>query len=127
MILSKTTNTNQEEKSLQISGKSVPQQAPKQPLWLETIIERYPEQVGELLKVLPEMITGNPKKIEAETKIALRTLTGFFILMVMIVTLTAFLAYNKILGGDAVGFILGSAFGSITTFLYRYLIPAETR
>lgn len=127
MILSKTTSTNQEEKSLQISDKSVPRQVPGQPQWLETIIERYPEQVGELLKVLPEMITGNPKKIEAETKIALRTLTGFFILMVIIVTLTAFLAYNKILGGDAVGFILGSAFGSITTFLYRYLIPAETQ
>jgi|GEM_PF-3434717 len=127
MILSKTTSTNQEEKSLQISDKSVPQQAPGQPQWLETIIERYPEQVGELLKVLPEMVLGNPKKIEAETKIALRTLTGFFILMVIIVTITAFLAYNKILGGDAVGFILGSAFGSITTFLYRYLIPAETK
>lgn len=127
MILSKTTSTNQEEKSLQISDKSVPQQVPGQPQWLETIIERYPEQVGELLKVLPEMVLGNPKKIEAETKIALRTLTGFFILMVIIVTITAFLAYNKILGGDAVGFILGSAFGSITTFLYRYLIPAETK
>jgi len=73
------------------------------------------------------MVLGNPKKIEADTKIALRTLTGFFILMVIIVTITAFLAYNKILGGDAVGFILGSAFGSITTFLYRYLIPAETK
>lgn len=127
MILSKTTSKNQEEKSLQISDKSIPQQVPGQTQWLETIIERYPEQVGELLKVLPEMITGNPKKIEAETKIALRTLTGFFILMVIIVTITAFLAYNKILGGDAVGFILGSAFGSITTFLYRYLIPAETK
>lgn len=127
MLIPKTTSKNQEEKSLQPSAKPANPQVSEQPRWLETIIERYPEQVGELLKALPEMITGNPKKIEAETKIAMRTLTGFFILMGVIVTITAILAYNKILGGDAVGFILGSAFGSITTFLYRYLIPAETQ
>lgn len=127
MLIPRTTSKNQEGKSLQVSAKPVTPQASEQPRWLETIIERYPEQVGELLKALPEMITGNPKKIEAETKIAMRTLTGFFILMGVIVTITAVLAYNKILGGDAVGFILGSAFGSITTFLYRYLIPAETK
>lgn len=127
MLVPRTTSKNKEEKSLQVPTESATPQVPGQPQWIETIIERYPEQLGELLKALPEMITGNPKRIEAETRIAMRTLTGFFILMVVIVTLTAFLAYNKILGGDAVGFIFGSAFGSIITFLYRYLIPAETQ
>ncbi len=129
MLIPRTTNKNQEEKSLQVSDKPLtPQvQGQPQPQWLEMIMERYPEHVGELLKVLPEIITGNPKQIEADTKIAMRTLTGFFTLMAGIIIITAFLAYKGVLGGDAVGFILGSAFGSIITFLYRYLIQAETQ
>lgn len=125
MLIPKTTSKSQEEKGLQVPM-PMPQQVPERPNWLEMMIERYPEQVGKLLETLPVMVTGNPKQIEADTKIALRTLTGFFTLMVIIVSLSSFLAYKGVLGGDAVGFILGSAFGSIITFLYRYLIPAET-
>lgn len=125
MLIPKTTSKSQEEKGLQVP-RHMPQQVPERPNWLEMMIERYPEQVGKLLETLPVMVTGNPKQIEADTKIALRTLTGFFTLMVIIVSLSSFLAYKGVLGGDAVGFILGSAFGSIITFLYRYLIPAET-
>jgi len=119
-----TSNKNQEEKSLAFTE---PRTSNKmaQPQWLEMIIENYPEQVKGLLDILPAVLAGNPKKIEAETKIAISTLRGFFILMAIIISLTAFLPYNGILSGDAVGFILGSAFGSMITFLYRYLIPAE--
>ncbi len=119
-----TSNKNQEEKSLAFTE---PRTSKKmaQPQWLEMIIENYPEQVKGLLDILPVVLAGNPKKIEAETKIAISTLRGFFILMAIIISITAFLAYNGILSGDAVGFILGSAFGSMITFLYRYLIPAE--
>lgn len=117
---------NQEEKSIEVPNKPMSPQK-QQPQWLEMIIERYPKQVGEILETLPSMIGGNPKKIEAETKIAMRTLKGFFYLMGIIVVLTTILAYKGVLGGDAVGFILGSAFGSMITFLYRYLIPVETQ
>ncbi|MCX9014034.1 MAG: hypothetical protein OIN89_04430 [Candidatus Methanoperedens sp.] len=123
MSISEDSSKNQKEEGLQVP--SISQQKPEQPRWLEMIIEGYPEQVGDILRTLPTMIGGNPKKIESETKIAMRTLAGFFIMMIVIVVLTAVLAYKGVISGDAVGFILGSAFGSMITFLYRYLIPAE--
>ncbi|MEA3323581.1 MAG: hypothetical protein U9Q37_00335 [Euryarchaeota archaeon] len=120
------SNENKEENRL-VQTEPIATQKVAQPQWVDTIIERYPEQVGMLLETLPTVIAGNPQKIEADTKIAVNTLRGFFILMSIIVILTAFLAYKGVLSGDAVGFILGSAFGSMITFLYRYLIPDETQ
>lgn len=124
MSHSEILNGNKDEKSM-VNTEPIDSQKTGQPQWIDMLIERYPEQVGVLLETIPSIIAGNPKKIESETKIAISTLRGFFVLMTTIVILTAFLAYKGILGGDAVGFILGSAFGSMITFLYRYLIPEE--
>lgn len=49
---------NQEDKNL-ATTKPVPPQVAEQPKpqWLEMIIERYPEQIGDLLKTLPVVIS----------------------------------------------------------------------
>jgi len=43
--------------------------------------------------------------------------------MFAILIVTSALAYIERLSGETVAFIFGTAFGSVITFLYRYLAP----
>ncbi len=65
------------------------------------LFEKYPDQMGHILQGIAYSIGGNPDQIKAETKISLRVSTIFFILMGLIITLAAFLAFSHIVSGDA--------------------------
>jgi hypothetical protein len=92
---------------------------------IKDLLNKYPEPMGKILESIAFRISGNPEEIKAETKLALSTTIGFIVLMFMIVGVTSALALVGKLGGETVAFIFGTAFGSIITFLYRYLTPGR--
>lgn len=90
---------------------------------LKVIIEKYPDPVGKILEAISYYIGGNPEEIKAEARLSFTTTMGFIILMFLIVGITSGLAFANKLSGETVAFIFGTAFGSIITFLYKYLTP----
>jgi len=88
---------------------------------VKELVNRYPEPMGKILEAIAYRISGNPEEIKAEAKLATYTTIGFIALMFTIVAVTSALALVGRLGGETVAFIFGTAFGSIITFLYRYL------
>ncbi len=92
---------------------------------VKDLLNKYPEPMGKILESIAYRISGNPEEIKAETRLALSTTIGFIALMFLIVSVTSALALVGKLGGETVAFIFGTAFGSIITFLYRYLTPGR--
>jgi len=92
---------------------------------LKLILEKYPDPVGKILEAISYYISGHPEEIKAEARLSLTTTVGFIALMFLIVGITSWLAFTDKLSGDTVAFIFGTAFGSIITFLYKYLTPEE--
>jgi len=77
----------------------------------------------EILDALAVVLRGHPEEIKADYKLTAWTTVGFFVLMIAILIATTVLSLAGNLSGDAVAFIFGTAFGSIITFMYRYLSP----
>jgi hypothetical protein len=90
---------------------------------VKDLVNKYPEPMGKVLEAIAYRISGNPEEIKAEAKLATYTTIGFIALMVGILIATSALAFVGRLSGETVAFIFGTAFGSIITFLYRYLTP----
>jgi hypothetical protein len=90
---------------------------------VKDLVDKYPEPMGKVLEAIAYKISGNPEEIKAEAKLATYTTLGFIGLMIGILVATSALAFVGRLSGETVAFIFGTAFGSIITFLYRYLAP----
>ena len=87
------------------------------------LIQKSPNPLKEILDALAVVLRGHPEEIKADYKLTAWTTAGFFVLMIAILIATSALSLAGNLSGDAVAFIFGTAFGSIITFMYRYLSP----
>lgn len=102
---------------------------PKPPDLIESLAKHFPKETGELMMAIKEVLmtwTGSrPEQIKAEIQLESRVSIGFMILMGVVFAVTGFLAWQKVLGSDTVAFIFGTAFGSLVTFLYKFLMGEE--
>jgi len=111
------------EKEKKAESASQPQTTDKVLEIVKDLLNKYPQPMGKILEAIAYRISGNPEEIKAEAKLATYTTIGFIALMVGILVATSVLAFVGRLNGETVAFIFGTAFGSIITFLYRYLTP----
>lgn len=79
----------------------------------------------EILDALAVVLRGHPEEIKVDYRLTAWITFGFFVLMIGILIATSALSLYGKLSGDAVAFIFGTAFGSIITFMYRYLSPGK--
>ncbi len=102
---------------------------PKPPDLIESLATHFPKETGELMSAIKEVMltwTGSrPEQVKAEIQLESRVSIGFMILMGLVFVVTGFLAWQKVLGSDTVAFIFGTAFGSLVTFLYKFLMGEE--
>lgn len=92
---------------------------------LEKLIEKCPDPLAKILDTISDAFIGHPEAIKADYRITLAITTGFLALMFAIVGVTTWLAVLEKLSGETVAFVFGTAFGSIMTFLFRYLASKE--
>jgi hypothetical protein len=102
---------------------------PKPPDLIESLAKHFPKETGELMSAIKEVMlnwTGSrPEQIKAEIMLESRVSIGFMILMGVVFAATGLLAWQKILSSDTVAFIFGTAFGSLVTFLYKFLMGGD--
>jgi hypothetical protein len=111
-------------------GKEPDEKQPeKHPDIIESLAKHFPKETGELLTAAKEVLltwTGSkPEQVKADLQIQSRVTLGFMFLMALVVATAGFLAYEKILSGETVAFIFGTAFGSMVTFLYKFLMGTD--
>jgi hypothetical protein len=92
---------------------------------VERLIEKSPDPLGKILDTVSHALTGHPEEIKADYRVTLVTTIGFLALMFSIVVVTTWLAAIGKLGGETVAFVFGTAFGSIITFMFKYLAPSK--
>jgi hypothetical protein len=96
--------------------------------WNEAVmmlLQKSPDPLGKITETIVEILHGSPEEIKAEYSLVKSTTLAFVGLMSAIIVITSVLAVMDKLSGDTVAFIFGTAFGSIITFLYRYLSGKE--
>ena len=92
---------------------------------VEKIFEKSPDPLHEIGEIITNAIRGRRETIEAEHLLKKNTMIAFVVLVAMMLLITTYLAVLDKLSGDTVAFIFGTAFGSIITFLYRFLSGKE--
>ena len=107
----------------------LPAQQQQQPNIIESLHKYFPQEGGQLLLAIKDILlsyTGsNPEQVKAQMKIESRVTLGFMIMVGAIIGLSFFLALAGILSGETIAFIFGTSFGSIVTFLYKFLVETE--
>jgi hypothetical protein len=94
-------------------------------LIIEKLIEKSPDPLKTIIDGIVVAIRGRPEELKMEYKITRMTLFGFFVLMCGILTVTTILTTMNKMTGETAAFIFGTAFGSIITFLYKFLLPSS--
>jgi hypothetical protein len=100
----------------------------KETKWADVVkvfLEENPNLVHEIADAVTIAIRGRPEVIKAEYTLKKYTMVAFVILIGVMLSLTTWLAVLDKLSGDTIAFIIGTAFGSIITFLYRFLSGKE--
>jgi len=97
---------------------------PQKTTW-EEIIKIVMEKSPDPLSMIINALRGHPEEIKAEYRLTMTVSICFVALMFAIILVTSCLVIIGKLGGETVAFIFGTAFGSVITFLYRYLAPTE--
>lgn len=92
---------------------------------VEKFFEKSPDPLHEIGEIINTAIRGRPEAIKAEYTLKKHTMFAFVILIALMLSLTTWLAVLNKLSGDTIAFIFGTAFGSIITFLYRFLSGKE--
>jgi len=92
----------------------------------EDIIKIVLEKSEDPLSAIINALRGHPEQIKAEYRLTMTISICFVALMFAIIGITGYLVIIGKLGGETVAFIFGTAFGSVITFLYRYLAPQES-
>lgn len=76
-------------------------------------------------EVLLTWRSSKPKQVKADLQIQSSVALGFIFLMALVRATARFLAWEKILSSETVAFIFWIAFGSMVTFLYKFLLGTE--
>jgi len=100
----------------------------KETKWADVVkvfLEKNPNLVHEIADAITVAIRGRPEAIKAEYTLKKYTMVAFVILIGVMLSITTWLAVLDKLSGDTIAFIIGTAFGSIITFLYRFLSGKE--
>jgi hypothetical protein len=102
---------------------------PKPPDFIESLAQHFPKETGELMGAFKEVLltwTGSkPEQIRAGIQLESRVTFGFMALMALVFVVAGFLAWQKILSSETVAFIFGTSFGSMVTFLYKFLMGED--
>ena len=97
---------------------------PRTTSWEEIIkilLEKNPDPMSTIINAL----RGHPEEIKAEYRLTTMIAVSFVLLIAAIIGITSYLVTIGKLSGETVAFIFGTAFGSIITFLYKYLSPRK--
>jgi hypothetical protein len=101
-----------------------PPNAERQPTWEEVVkmlFEKSPDPLHEITDTIIQAIRGRPETIKAEYDLKKYTMLASFFVICAILFITTILCILGKLSGDTIAFIFGTAFGTVITFLYRYL------
>lgn len=100
----------------------------KKTTWIDVaneLVKKSSDPLGKILDFIAVALQGRPEEIRAELEVSRMITIGVFVIVLAVLIITGALAYVGKLSGDAVAFVFGTAFGSLLTFLYRYLKPRE--
>ena len=90
---------------------------------IEKMIEKSPDPLKTIIDGIVDAIRGRQEELKIEYRITKMTLIGFFLLMGGILAATTVMTTMNKMTGETAAFIFGTAFGSIITFLYKFLLP----